>query len=44
MDDIGWDGRYQGKALPSSDYWFEAQLTTPKGANIIKKGNFSLLR
>ncbi|CAL2084588.1 T9SS type B sorting domain-containing protein [Tenacibaculum sp. 190524A05c] len=44
MDDSGWDGNYQGNPLPSNDYWFEANLTTPAGNRIIKKGSFSLLR
>ncbi|AUC13958.1 hypothetical protein BTO06_01775 [Tenacibaculum sp. SZ-18] len=44
MNDSGWDGNYQGNPLPSNDYWFEANLTTPAGNRIIKKGSFSLLR
>lgn len=44
MDDLGWNGNYQGNPLPSNDYWFGAKLTTPSGVTIIKKGSFSLLR
>ena len=44
MDDLGWNGNYQGNPLPSNDYWFEAKLTTPSRVTIIKKGSFSLLR
>ena len=42
--DIGWDGVYRGKTMPSNDYWFKAELVDPKGNIIQKKGNFSLLR
>jgi gliding motility-associated-like protein len=42
--DIGWNGFYNGKKLPSNDYWFYAELTDPKGNIIIRKGYFSLLR
>ena len=39
-DGMGWDGMYNGKALPSSDYWFSLQ--TIDGTEM--RGNFSLLR
>ena len=46
IDSQGWDGMYQGKVLPSDDYWFNITLipadTTKPTIN--KKGNFSLLR
>jgi gliding motility-associated-like protein len=46
LDAQGWNGTYNGKALPSNDYWFSIILvpfdTTKK--TILKKGNFSLLR
>jgi gliding motility-associated-like protein len=39
-----WNGTYNGKKLPSNDYWFNAILEDING-NIRKKiGNFSLLR
>ncbi|KGL63896.1 T9SS type B sorting domain-containing protein [Polaribacter sp. Hel1_85] len=46
IDSQGWDGNYNGKILPSDDYWFNVQLipadiTKP---TINKKGHFSLLR
>lgn len=37
---VGWDGNYNGRPLPSSDYWFE--LVSDRGVNI--KGHFSLKR
>ncbi|RPD95983.1 PKD domain-containing protein [Aureibaculum marinum] len=36
----GWDGRYRGKLLPESDYWFKVQLEDGRTL----KGNFSLIR
>lgn len=39
-DHIGWDGFFNGKNLPSSDYWFTANLGD--GRNF--KGHFSLIR
>lgn len=39
-DDAGWDGRYKGTALPSSDYWFKAFVTN--GPEIT--GHFALKR
>lgn len=36
----GWDGNYQGKPLPSSDYWFSVTLET---GNTFK-GHFALKR
>lgn len=40
----GWNGIYNNKELPSSDYWFTVQLTDPNGEIRIKKGHFSLIR
>jgi len=43
-DDNGWNGTYNGKKLPSNDYWFNAVLEDING-NIRKQtGHFSLLR
>ena len=36
----GWDGTYNGHALPSTDYWFKLEL---KNERIIK-GHFALIR
>ncbi|MFY0632119.1 MAG: T9SS type B sorting domain-containing protein [Flavobacteriaceae bacterium] len=40
----GWDGSYQGRKLPSSDYWFTVKLTDINGKTIERHGHFSLLR
>jgi gliding motility-associated-like protein len=43
-DNQGWNGTYNGKKLPSNDYWFNAVLEDING-NIRKEtGHFSLLR
>ena len=46
IDSQGWDGMYQGKLLPSDDYWFNITLIPADATKptINKKGNFSLLR
>ncbi|WP_348740506.1 T9SS type B sorting domain-containing protein, partial [Tenacibaculum sp. 190524A05c] len=44
IDGQGWDGLYNGKTLPSNDYWFSIELTDRNGNQISRKGNFSLLR
>ncbi|MDG2297750.1 MAG: T9SS type B sorting domain-containing protein, partial [Gammaproteobacteria bacterium] len=47
IDSQGWNGMYQGKLLPSDDYWFNITLIPPANSNkpvINKQGNFSLLR
>lgn len=36
----GWDGTYNGKPLPSTDYWFVLKF----GDNRIIKGHFAMLR
>ena len=36
----GWDGTYDGKPLPSTDYWFVLKF----GNNRIIKGHFAMLR
>lgn len=39
-DSIGWDGTYNGRPLPSSDYWFKAILEN--GTEV--RGHFTLKR
>lgn len=43
-DGYSWDGNYNGKPMPSNDYWFHAELKDKKGNIIEKQGHFSLLR
>ncbi|MFK5879254.1 MAG: T9SS type B sorting domain-containing protein [Flavobacteriaceae bacterium] len=40
----GWDGYYNGKTLPSDDYWFTAELIDSEGNIRFRKGHFSLIR
>ncbi|MBV1888431.1 MAG: T9SS type B sorting domain-containing protein, partial [Urechidicola sp.] len=40
----GWDGYYNGEALPSSDYWYTVVVLDGSGSPVLKKGNFSLVR
>ncbi|WP_123897986.1 T9SS type B sorting domain-containing protein [Aureibaculum marinum] len=42
--DGGWDGTYNGKPMPSNDYWFKVQLIDKNGTVRNKKGHFSLIR
>ncbi len=44
VQDIGWDGIYRGNPLPSTDYWFLAELTDTNGKTTIFKSHFSLIR
>ncbi|MDY0779916.1 T9SS type B sorting domain-containing protein [Tenacibaculum sp. IB213877] len=44
IDSEGWNGLYNGKPLPSNDYWFNIQLIDNNGNIKNKKGHFSLLR
>lgn len=39
-DNIGWDGMYHGRPLPSTDYWFLLELED--GRNI--RGHFAMVR
>lgn len=40
----GWDGTFNGKYLPSTDYWFSVELIDNNGNIKIRKGHFSLIR
>ncbi|MGB1043008.1 MAG: T9SS type B sorting domain-containing protein [Tenacibaculum sp.] len=44
IDGNGWDGTYNGKPLPSSDYWFKIQLIDRKGKIHQHQGHFALIR
>jgi gliding motility-associated-like protein len=44
IDDIGWDGTYNGNVLPSNDYWFYVELLDKKNSSRARSGHFSLLR
>ena len=46
IDNQGWNGTYQGKLLPSDDYWYSIILIPADTSKptINKKGHFSLLR
>ncbi|CAM1342769.1 conserved hypothetical protein [Tenacibaculum amylolyticum] len=39
-----WDGRYNGKELPSGSYWYLVEVTDKNGRKIHKKGAVGLLR
>ena len=40
----GWDGTLNGKPLPSTDYWFVADINEGNGENRKKAGHFALKR
>ena len=40
----GWEGTFQGRQLPASDYWFLANLVDLEGNSRVLKGHFSLVR
>ncbi len=40
----GWNGLYNGKELPETDYWFTAQIIDSNGDIREQKGHFSLIR
>ncbi len=43
----GWDGTYNGKIMPSSDYWFRVEFNEPRDPNMRRRtfaGSFSLIR
>ena len=43
-DGMGWNGRYNGQDLPSSDYWFTLKYTSRSGEEKEFKSHFSLKR
>lgn len=42
--DPGWDGTYNGVAMPSTDYWFTLNYKKEDGSNQIFRSHFSLKR
>jgi gliding motility-associated-like protein len=40
----GWDGKYDGKDLPSTDYWFSVEFMTQNKQKGVFKSHFSLKR
>ncbi|MDV7187333.1 T9SS type B sorting domain-containing protein [Lutibacter sp. TH_r2] len=40
----GWDGLFNNKTLPSTDYWFSIELIDSNGNVKLRKGHFSLIR
>ncbi len=40
----GWNGLFNGNTLPSTDYWFTAELINLDGTIRYRKGHFSLIR
>ena len=41
---LGWDGKYNGQDLPSTDYWFSVEFTSQNNEKGIFKSHFSLKR
>jgi gliding motility-associated-like protein len=41
---IGWDGKYNGKDMPSTDYWFSVDYTTQSNNKAVFKSHFTLKR
>ena len=44
IEDGGWNGVFNGKQAPSSDYWYVVELEDALGNIRLKKGHFSLIR
>lgn len=44
INDLGWDGTFNGKSLPPNDYWFHVVLINQNDEIKNRSGNFSLLR
>lgn len=40
----GWDGTYNGREMPASDYWFKIEYFDNKGVTKIFRSNFTLIR
>lgn len=44
INDLGWDGTYNGKSLPANDFWFRVVLVNQNDNIKTRTGNFSLIR
>lgn len=44
FDNLGWNGKYNGKKLPENNYWFKALIIDNENNEIYETGNFSLIR
>lgn len=44
INDLGWNGTYNGKNLPPNDYWFHVVLINQNDEIKNRSGNFSLIR
>jgi gliding motility-associated-like protein len=44
FNNLGWNGTYNGKPLPSNDYWFQASIIDNDNKIINAAGHFSLIR
>ena len=44
INDLGWDGTFNGKNLPQNDYWFHIVLINQNDEVKNRTGNFSLIR
>ena len=47
QNSVGWDGTYNGRDLPSTDYWFRLTYTDPRGQRVEARflnSHFSLRR
>jgi len=44
IDGDGWNGLFNGRPMPSDDYWFLVRIVIPNGSVEERQGHFSLLR
>jgi gliding motility-associated-like protein len=42
--DVGWDGTFNGKGMPSDVYVYLVEIQFPDGTNAVQKGEVSLIR
>lgn len=44
IEDVGWDGSFNGLNLPSDDYWFTIEYNNLEDTSAIFKSHFALIR